>query len=28
MLAQNTAADPFGEIGDYIFCKPGDGEAK
>jgi hypothetical protein len=28
MLAQNAVADPFGEIGDYIFCKPGDGEAK
>lgn len=28
MLAQNAAADPDGGIGDYIFCKPGDGEAK
>jgi len=28
MLAQNAAADPVGEIGDYIICKPGNGEAK
>jgi len=28
MLAQNAVADPVGEIGDYIFCKPGNGETK